>query len=335
MNISIRWSFLCVSCLHLTFSFAGGLNDAIRRGDRERLERLLNGPFRESINESNGIFSPLHFAVRLGNKEAVRLLIAYGADIEKKEFGSTPLFIAVKNGDEGMVRLLLDGGAQQVLTEQDSEEQYTALHVAALHDRCTVAQLLLAREFDTETQVCRLGTPLHCAAYKGKERVTQLLLDCKVNIDAQNASGYTPLHVAVAEGHERVVRLLLEYGADEKVQNSDRCNPLDIAKTYRLFKLLLAFGASLSSYDRWDSPDIEKLLDFHCPVGTLKACAARACIRNHFDIDLLCELNLITSDCKEYVLSDKWMDGFFIQGRDRRNKRLMGIDELIGRLYAV
>src|SRR3546814_5633086 len=59
-----------------------------------------------------GYNSPLHMAVGEGNLEAVKHLIALGADINAKDgLGNTPLYKAVEKENVELARLLIDKGA--------------------------------------------------------------------------------------------------------------------------------------------------------------------------------------------------------------------------------
>ena len=55
---------------------------------------------------------------------------------------------------------------------------------------------------------------------------------------------------------------------------------------------------------------IRALFEYHHPIGTLKAQAARAYIKNHSDI----ENELVPRKCKEYVTTNAWMNDFFEAG---------------------
>lgn len=82
------------------------------------------------------------------------------------------------DGESIIVRLLLDAGAE-VAGSDDNE--FTALHVAAL---------------------------------QGREGVVRILLDAGANVAAPAAMGIPPLLGAAQDGHEGVVRMLLDAGVD-------------------------------------------------------------------------------------------------------------------------
>nr|XP_018903806.1 PREDICTED: tankyrase-2-like [Bemisia tabaci]XP_018903807.1 PREDICTED: tankyrase-2-like [Bemisia tabaci]XP_018903808.1 PREDICTED: tankyrase-2-like [Bemisia tabaci]XP_018903809.1 PREDICTED: tankyrase-2-like [Bemisia tabaci] len=77
----------------------------------------------------------LHLAADLNKKETLRLLLAYGADVDRKTLNQlTPLFIAVKRDHGDIVRVLLESDAVM--------DACTALHAAAL-GRWRILNILL------------------------------------------------------------------------------------------------------------------------------------------------------------------------------------------------
>lgn len=83
----------------------------------------------ELLAQSNGLFlrcydgySPLHVAVSAGNLEAIRLIVAAGADLKaKNDFGSTPLHGAILASNVDVAELLLDLGADIHSSGPDSQ----------------------------------------------------------------------------------------------------------------------------------------------------------------------------------------------------------------------
>jgi ankyrin repeat protein len=87
----------------------GALTKAAFDGDIDSVRDLLKR--RVDINEVNILsLSPLIAAAGEGHTEIARLLIAEGADIDKKA-SETPLTKAIMNRQADMVRLLVDSGA--------------------------------------------------------------------------------------------------------------------------------------------------------------------------------------------------------------------------------
>jgi ankyrin repeat protein len=80
---------------------------------------------------------------------------------------------AIEGGAQDEVRSLLDEHPE--LIKSLTGEKLTPLHIAALHDRATIAEQLLARGADVEARSTWNGTPLQCALICGHERTAGLL----------------------------------------------------------------------------------------------------------------------------------------------------------------
>lgn len=66
------------------------------------------------------IYTPLHWAIMLGNRAAISKLLSLGADpnIKAPATNNAPLHDAIENGDRGLVKLLLQHGAQSDLPDR-------------------------------------------------------------------------------------------------------------------------------------------------------------------------------------------------------------------------
>ncbi len=120
---------------------AAQIMDALRRGDRISLDRLLRDKDASNHPGTNGD-TPLMYAALYGSADSVRKLLDAGADPNLANYiGATPLMWAVD--DVQKVRLLLDRGANM---DAVSEERRTALRIAlSRNDGEATALLLLGR----------------------------------------------------------------------------------------------------------------------------------------------------------------------------------------------
>ena len=136
--------------------------------------RLDEDPSRANAVAEDG-FTPLGLAAFFRQRDALRLLLARGADVNRASQNAqrvAPLHSAVAGGDEGIVADLLARGSD-VHARQD------------------------------------LGfTPLHNAAAEGNETIIRLLLDRGADRSAVSDSGATAEQIARERGHNSVAGLL-------------------------------------------------------------------------------------------------------------------------------
>jgi ankyrin repeat protein len=145
--------------------------------------------------------SPLFLATLVGDLENIDLLLAKGADANRKMnmlgLGpASPLIAAVGFGDPAVIQALLKGGAD--VHEKDSDGM-TALHWAVLAHHPEAVKVLLAKGAD---------------------------------VNAVDRFGYTPLHYAatVDFGDAATVTALLQAGADPNIKDKDGKTALAHAK---------------------------------------------------------------------------------------------------------
>ncbi len=130
--------------------------------------------------------------------------------------GDAPLADAVMRQDDEAVRTLLAAGADVDAPRGDG---MTALHWAARLGDLASARRLLAAGADSET-VTRLGrhTPLHVASRAGHAPLVAVLLEHRADAEARTSAGAAPLHFAAQSGDADAVEALLAHGADPDVR---------------------------------------------------------------------------------------------------------------------
>jgi ankyrin repeat protein len=203
------------------------------------LRLLLSANANPNLTPETGE-SPLMSCARTGNLEAVKLLMARGANVNAREKGrgQTALMWAAAARHPEIVKTLIEGGADvQARTEVTSELAYTgfryitappantngiivdakqggytALLFAAQQGDVESAQLLLAAGALVNDGDAAGASTLVTAAHSGHAKVAKLLLDRGADPNAAGA-GYTALHAAVLRGDGELVRALVAKGA--------------------------------------------------------------------------------------------------------------------------
>ncbi|KAL2386345.1 hypothetical protein RJZ90_000741 [Blastomyces dermatitidis] len=150
----------------------------------------------------------------------------HSEDDLENEFDSESLrvleVVGEGNGDE--LRLLLDKGVNLRAVDRDGQ---TALHLAVINDRVSLAELLLKAGSNTEAASHSGSKPLYIAAELGNITFVNLLLRFNADVESHNdETGYTAFHQALLNGHADVAEALLENEADIDALTPDGHTPL-------------------------------------------------------------------------------------------------------------
>jgi len=176
-------------------SLFGGLHCASFFGIVEVMTGLLGMSGCDANQGDSAGITPLAWAVRGGQREAVELLLSQGAVHPDKPdyWGSIPLLRAAFEGHESVVKQLLD--RQNVNPDKPNNQDITPLSWAATKGHESVVKQLLDREGVNPNKPDNYGrTPLSWAANGGHELIVKQLLDRQdVNPDKPDNEGNTPL----------------------------------------------------------------------------------------------------------------------------------------------
>lgn len=179
-------------------------------------------------------FPPLHRAAYVGDTEAIRRLIAEGADVNARDRRRrTAAHIAAFASQDDALRALADAGAN--LDALDGEA-YDLVTIAAVADDPEFMSLALKLGNDPGLTTSRWdGTALIAAAHLGHAEVVRRLIAAGAPLDHVNNLGWTALIEAVVLGdggrnHQEVVRALIDAGADAHIADRNGATPLMLAE---------------------------------------------------------------------------------------------------------
>ena len=162
----------------------------------------------------------LAWAARQGDEDAVKALLACGADPNHRDrIGMTPLHMSMHAKTPECSRLLLNAKADVDIKDNHGD---TALALAVqFKDRIAFSELLLAHGADIECTSIVDFTPLRLAARNEHPKQVSLLLGKGANINASAPDGQTALCIAIAFRRSVVVKVLLDNpGLDYRRQSN-------------------------------------------------------------------------------------------------------------------
>lgn len=137
--------------------------------------------------------------------------------LEKKIDDKTPLLEACWNGHATTASILVAAGSD---VDAKDEEDFSCMHVAALHGFTEILDLLLRHGADIEALDDARSTPFAMAAFNFHESAMRLLANRGANINPLAVDRVSPLSLACITGNDDKVRLLLQLGANPTAQAS-------------------------------------------------------------------------------------------------------------------
>lgn len=207
-------------------------------------------------NKIDGI-TPLMYAIRRLNINAVKLLLKKGADVNAADKdGKTPLMHAIyaagttsitieytpRNNPPGysqtfrqaleIVRLLIKKGAD--VNKASNDGRTPLLESAAVHPYPHIMKLLIKHGADVNAKDERGDTALSLMSifFKNPD-VANLLIKHGADVHARNAEGRTPLiNACIGFGCPKpsVIKLMIAKGADINAKGNDGMSALDCVK---------------------------------------------------------------------------------------------------------
>jgi ankyrin repeat protein len=172
-------------------------------------------------------------AVR-GDAAQIRSLTKRGDNPDSRDdYGRTPLHVAAYGGQHEAMRALVAAGANANALEQD---RYDIVTIAAVANDVSTLKVALALGASAANITSRYdGTALIAAAHLGHAEVVRLLIRAGAPLDHVNNLGWTALIESIVLGdggerHTQTLRALVEAGANVNLPDRNGQTPLSLAR---------------------------------------------------------------------------------------------------------
>ena len=228
------------------------LIEAVRAGDREQVRALIASDVDVNAADADGA-TPLHWAAFDDEVAIGRALIEAGAHVDAvTRFGATSIALAAENASVAFLTVLLDAGADPDWATPEGE---TLLMTVARTGRTDAVRLLLERGADpNRAESWRGQTALMWASTENRLEVAAALLAAGADVHERSTGslGFSPLLFAVRAGHLEMTRRLLDAGANPDETLLDGTSAVVLATKnghYELGAVLLDAGANPNADD--------------------------------------------------------------------------------------
>ncbi|GAU99720.1 hypothetical protein RvY_10678 [Ramazzottius varieornatus] len=245
------------------------LHIAVHKGHTAVVRSLLQCGAHPSLQDSEGE-TPLHDAVSKKRDEILSLLLEHNADVSLcNNNGFNTLHHAALRGNPSAMKILLSKLNRPWLVDEQKDDGYTALHLAALNNHLEVAELLV-KQAHANMNLLNVNkqTPLHLAVERQHAHVVRMLIKEGCDVNLQDKDGDTPLHEALrshtlsqirrlqdlqdvgklfmglasqAADHKSsasMAKFLVSHGADLHIKNKKNQSPMDLCPDQDLAKQL-------------------------------------------------------------------------------------------------
>ena len=195
-------------------------------------------------------YTGLLLAAARGNPELIKSMIAKGARPDVRDSSDrTPLHVATYAKQHDAMRALVAAGADPNALERDG---YDIVTIAAVANDMATLKVALEIGCNAGNITSRYdGTALIAAAHLGYVDVVRTLIQAKAPLDHVNNLGWTALIETIVLGdggrhHVETLRALIEAGASITVTDRNGQTPLALARARRygeMVKVLEKAGA--------------------------------------------------------------------------------------------
>jgi ankyrin repeat protein len=179
-------------------------------------------------------YAGLHAAAWKGDVGEIRQLASRRADLHARDsYGRTPLHVATFARRRDAIRALVAAGADLGRLEND---RYDCVTIAAVADDEETLRVLLELGASAKLVTSRYdGTALIAAAHLGHDGVVRQLIAAGAPLDHVNNLHWTAVIEAIVLGdggrrHQETLRALIAAGANLRLADREGRTPLELAR---------------------------------------------------------------------------------------------------------
>lgn len=179
-------------------------------------------------------YTRLHHAADYNNPRCIGFLIENDKEnvLATTSAGWTALHIATLQNNKKTVQKILEcaqkNGQLRILVNMSDKNGMTALHLAVLHNRIDLIDMLIKNGADIAARTKRGSTVLYVAVVRNFLEVTRKLLEYRLHNDS-NHDGNILLNVANKNNNLDMIRLLVQKGPYVHIMDSYGIGSLSIA----------------------------------------------------------------------------------------------------------
>ena len=195
MKIRTIIAILVILCLGIGLPvFAGGIHDAARQGDIERVKSILASDASQLNAEDYIGHTPLTLSAAYAHWDLLQFLLEAGADVNHiTRTRATVMHCASCHDRPDMVALLFEKGGASCLTVKDVFGEYTPMLRAVQRGSKNVIALLFEKGARPDEATKEGWNALHLAAKCGHRQLYELLIEKGVSLVALDQDGNTPM----------------------------------------------------------------------------------------------------------------------------------------------